>query len=149
MDPRLREAVSRLEVRLSQNAIPQKGSQGWNEAIEMGKTVTNDLDAMSNARGSLGVPRWVNFVGLLQKLAYIDPDSGAEPDIASWCERQWADVLQAHPQNVPALQGKSYSLICLGRPPGCHVPYYTNSLTRPWPCVASQMSARSSPDLQG
>ena len=108
MDPRLREAVSRLEVMLSsQDETPQKDSPSWEEAILQAKTVTGDLDKAPNARTSLGVPRWVNLVGLLQKLAYVDPDSGAQPEIATWCERQWADVLQNHPHNVPALQGKS------------------------------------------
>ena len=108
MDPRLREAVSRLEVMLSsQDEIPPKDSPSWEEAIVQAKAVTADLDATPNVRNSLGIPRWVHLIELLQKLAYVDPDSGAQPEMATWCERQWADVLQNHPHNVPALQGKN------------------------------------------
>ena len=108
MDPRLREQISRLEVMLSgQGPIPPRDSQSWDNAVALGKVIINSLESPARARSSLGVPRWVNFVGLLQKLAYVEPDEEAQPDIAAWSERQWTEVLQSHPHNVPALQGKS------------------------------------------
>ncbi|KAL9112666.1 MAG: hypothetical protein Q9187_007733, partial [Circinaria calcarea] len=45
----------------------------------------------------------------LQQLAYQDVDSGGETDIALWCERQWATILQSHPDNVVALQGLGHA----------------------------------------
>ena len=112
MDPKLMDDVSRLEVILSsQDVVPPKGSNGWNDAVENAKAVIELLDSAPRARNSLGVPRWVNLVGLLQKLAFVDPDGGAEPDIAAWCERQWADVLKDHPHNVAALQGMAHDQV--------------------------------------
>ena len=108
MDPQLRERISRLEVLLSnQEDLPRGGSQEFNETAEKAKAIIKELETVPTARRSLGVPRWVNLIGLLQRLAFVDPDTGSEPDITNWCERQWAEVLRDHPHNVPALQGQS------------------------------------------
>lgn len=107
MDSKLRERFNRVEVLLSRNGpVFQKDTRDWQETVKKAKTLINHLESVPQARSSLGIPRWINFVGLLQRLAYVDPDDGAEVRIASWCEEQWAEVLQSHPQNVPALQGK-------------------------------------------
>jgi len=49
----------------------------------------------------------------MQGLAYEDPDTGGEVDIALWCERQWATQLQNDADNATALQGKPVAVIGL------------------------------------
>ena len=75
-------------------------------AFQQARSVISDLDGSSATPGLLGLPRWISLLNVLQKIAYLDADGGGERDIASWCERQWATILQDHPQNVPALQGR-------------------------------------------
>lgn len=45
------------------------------------------------------------MVAALQMLAYRDVDNGAVVDIASWCSRQWLNVVQRDANNVAALRG--------------------------------------------
>ena len=78
----------------------------WNLALAQARAITSDLEKISDYIGILGTARSIALIGVLQNLAYLDPDSGGETDITSWCERQWATMLQTYPQNVQALQGK-------------------------------------------
>ena len=47
----------------------------------------------------------IRLLNILQRLAYHDPDAGGEVDIARWCEREYATLLQDHPDNVDILTG--------------------------------------------
>ena len=78
----------------------------WPAALQQARTLISELQESPNFSSIIGVPRWTRLIRVLQKIAYLDPDGGGEPDIASWCERQWATILQNHPQNVTALQGQ-------------------------------------------
>ena len=49
----------------------------------------------------------IRLLNILQRLAYHDPDVGGEVDIARWCEREYATLLQDHPDNVDILTGMS------------------------------------------
>ena len=49
----------------------------------------------------------IRLLNILQRLAYHDPDAGGEVDIAGWCEREYATLLQDHPDNVEILTGLS------------------------------------------
>ena len=72
---------------------------------QQARRLISELDENTTAQSLLGLARWISLVSLLQRIAYLDPDMGGEEQIASWCERQWATVLQDHPEHVAALQG--------------------------------------------
>lgn len=45
----------------------------------------------------------------LQKLAFLEPESGGFSDIAEWCLRQWLNVLQNNPHSVGVLKGELFA----------------------------------------
>ena len=100
------EQISALEgmfmVDSIQGSVP---TNQWPSAFQQARAIISELDESPNFPSSLGTPRWISLTGMLQMVAYLDPDNGGERDIAAWCERQWATILQDHPQSVPALQG--------------------------------------------
>ena len=49
----------------------------------------------------------IRLLNILQRLAYHEPDAGAEFDIAIWCEREYVTLLQDHSDNVDILTGMS------------------------------------------
>ena len=107
MSSGLLQRVSALKDMISSDASDGvSGSLDRLSAFEQARALISGLDGASSIVNILGIPRWTSLVGVLQKIAYLDPDSGGERDIALWCERQWATVLQEHPQNIAALQGK-------------------------------------------
>ena len=101
-------------------------SETVSATLQSGRFVIASVDQGSAIRTQLGPDRWLNLIYSLQKIAYHDPDTGGEIDIASWCERQWATELQLNPDNVVALQGKGILSFCM-RP---HFSVSSNPLTK-------------------
>lgn len=90
----------------SGSSVHAADSSQWRLALAHARAITAELEGISEYVAVLGPTRSVTLISLLQNMAYLDPDSGGETDISSWCERQWATILQSFPQNVLALQGK-------------------------------------------
>ena len=106
MSARLLEQVAALEDILSNG--PDYGHMDAHhlpEALQQAQAIISELEGSPNFPFLLGLPRWIQITSVLQRIAYLDADNGGERDVAAWCERQWATILQEYPLNVPALQG--------------------------------------------
>lgn len=77
----------------------------WRSCIPAARGIIALVDGISLTTQPLDVQERILVTSTLQQLAYQDADNGGETDIALWCERQWATILQSHPDNVVALQG--------------------------------------------
>ena len=82
----------------------------WRSCLPAARGIIALLDEDSPTTQQLDVQERISVTSTLQKLAYQDADTGGERDIALWCERQWATILQSHPDSVEALQGMLMSI---------------------------------------
>ena len=106
MSDRLLEQVAALESVLSDGPDRRHmDAHTLPEALQQAQAVISELEGSPNFPYLLGLPRWIQITSILQQIAYLDADNGGEREIAAWCERQWATILQEYPLNVAALQG--------------------------------------------
>lgn len=113
MDQNLAAQISSLEHGPTDGEVSTAGLARSTALLQTARSVIATADRSPSVRSQLGSPRWLTLVGILQKLAYDDPDTGGETDIALWCERQWATQLQNEPDNKSALQGTAFlHLLC-------------------------------------
>lgn len=77
----------------------------WRSCLPAARGIIAFLDEIPHTMQPLHVQERLSVTSTLQKLAYQDADAGGERDIALWCERQWATILQSQHDNVEALQG--------------------------------------------
>ena len=73
--------------------------------LSTAREIMASLDNIPQGIEPLLVDDQIRTVAVLQSLAYRNADNGAPVDISTWCERQWATILQSHPNNFRALQG--------------------------------------------
>ena len=81
-------------------------TEHWQAAVGSARSIIRDIDRLSWPVDLLGHTGWIRLITMLQNLAYQDPDNGGVVDVALWCERQWATLLQNDPVNMAALQSK-------------------------------------------
>jgi len=106
MDQILADQISSLEHGSTDGEATNSDPARPLVSLQAARSVIATVDRSPAIRNQIGSDRWLRLVNILQKLAYEDPDTGGEVDIALWCERQWATQLQNEPDNETALQGK-------------------------------------------
>ncbi|MCJ1389272.1 hypothetical protein MMC18_002128 [Xylographa bjoerkii] len=106
----LRTQIAALEMDLRENPNMSVSSpQKWLSCLQFARSTITTVDGMPQLRNQLGSGPWTRLIRALQTLAYQDPDTGGEVDIALWCERQWATEVQRQPNNIAALQGLGHA----------------------------------------
>ena len=106
MDPNLLRQIYSLEHGPTDGEVSNMDAARSMASLQTARSVIASVDRSPAIRSQLGSDRWLRLVNILQRLAYEDPDTGGEVDIALWCERQWATQLQNDADNESALQGK-------------------------------------------
>ncbi|MCJ1296766.1 hypothetical protein MMC34_008333 [Xylographa carneopallida] len=110
MAQELRTQIAALEVDLKENLnIPGSNPQKWLSSLQFARSTIITIERTPQLRNQLGSEPWTILIRVLQKLAYQDPDTGGETDIALWCERQWATEVQRRPNSITALQGLGHA----------------------------------------
>ncbi|MCJ1378228.1 hypothetical protein MMC17_001325 [Xylographa soralifera] len=110
MAQEMRTQIAALEVDLGNNPnMPGTNPQKWLSSLQFARSTIITVERTPQLRNQLGSDSWTRLIQALQKLAYQDPDTGGEADIALWCERQWATEVQRQPNSIIALQGKFYN----------------------------------------
>ena len=82
----------------------------WREYLNDARSILDDVEASGFVNETAQTADQVWLIGILQQLAFSEPDTGSPRDIAEWCLRQWLTILQTRPQNVPALKGEISAL---------------------------------------
>lgn len=115
--------------------------QEWHSCLPEARAIMVLIDGLPSPLETLGSDLYLDAISTIQNLIYQEADTGAEKDIALWCERNWTILLERRPDNYEALQGG------LQKPMSNHT---AKSLTkprseyRPWPCVAAEKSRNAS-----
>ena len=128
MDQQTNQEIATVEEAISQiQRTLDSQSQDWRSYLPRARAIIALLENTPIILELLDMERRTSTLATLQQLSYQDPDNGGERDIARWCERQWATILQAHPNNARALQGMlnaglSYSGVFI-----CHISKFPNS----------------------
>ena len=105
MSSLLIERIASLQQRISSTSRSRDiDPEHLQQILGSARSIILDLDGLSEPADSLGNTEWINLISTLQDIAYLDPDNGGAVDVALWCERQWATVLQSDPENVVVLQ---------------------------------------------
>lgn len=97
-------------------AMLRTSPQSWRNYIQLARLVITHIDATTFMQQSSRTTEQVWMIAGLQQLAYMDADSGAVTDIASWCSRQWLAISQRDPQNIAALRGIGQSWLSRAQP---------------------------------
>lgn len=123
----LRNQISSLEADLTAYPkMPETNPQKWLSNLQFARSAITSVDHSPLLVNQLGTGPWLRLIYALQKLAYQNPDTGGEVDIALWCERQWATEVQRQPSNTAALQGQSLTFEVVTSPilqaPNLHKP---------------------------
>ncbi|MCJ1232999.1 hypothetical protein MMC14_000953 [Varicellaria rhodocarpa] len=106
MDQQTNQEIATVEEAISQiQRTLDSQSQDWRSYLPRARAIIALLENTPIILELLDMERRTSTLATLQQLSYQDPDNGGERDIARWCERQWATILQAHPNNARALQG--------------------------------------------
>lgn len=113
MDPNLATRILSLEHGRTDGEVSNMDPAESLASLQTARLVIASVDRNPTIRTQLGSDRWLKLVNIMQGLAYEDPDTGGEVDIALWCERQWATQLQNDADNATALQGKPVAVIGL------------------------------------
>ncbi|MCJ1283726.1 hypothetical protein MMC26_003057 [Xylographa opegraphella] len=118
MAQELRTQIVSLEVDLRENPnMPGSNPQKWFSSLQFARSTIIAVERTPQLRNQLGSVPWIKLIQVLQELAYQDPDSGGETDIALWCERQWATEVQRYPNSVSALQGLGHAWLLKSQKP--------------------------------
>ncbi|MCJ1306594.1 hypothetical protein MMC25_000237 [Agyrium rufum] len=99
------------------SCLPNEDSQEWEICLADARMVIRILDGSSSSSSSSSQPLTDVFdldyqiytISTLQKLAYKDPDHQPQRDIATWCERRWASIIQSHGEDYRAPQGLGHA----------------------------------------
>ena len=78
----------------------------WRDHLDDARSILDDIEASGFINETAQTADQVWLIGILQQLAFSEPDTGSPRDIAEWCLRQWLTVLQTRSQNVSALKGE-------------------------------------------
>ena len=114
MDQDLNQEIALCEAVVSRvKDLLTSGSNSWRSCLETVRTTITTLENSAFLSSPSLLDEQVKLVSTFQKLAYQEPDNGGEVDIASWCVRQWATMLQRHPNSLDSLKGRSTSLLIL------------------------------------
>ncbi|MCJ1420057.1 hypothetical protein MMC32_006414 [Xylographa parallela] len=110
MAQELRSQIAALEEDLRDNPnMPGSNPQKWLSCLQFARSTILTVERTPQLRNQLGSDSWTRLIQALQKLAYQDPDTGGETDVALWCERQWATEVQRQPNSIVALQGLGHA----------------------------------------
>ena len=125
MDQELAQQMTLCESAINQiEALLSSNPSNWRSCLEVARSIIAALDGSELLSRTSLLDEQLKLARTLQKLAYQDPDSGGEADIASWCVRQWATMLQRHPDTIEILKGmlKYDSSIVISYLYGLHLP---------------------------
>jgi len=83
--------------------------------IESAQSVMFTLDNTSFFDDTTWLEEQIKVIETLQRLAFVDSDTGSIDDIATWCLQKWLVILQLRPQTVLALKGWLHTIcfMCL------------------------------------
>ncbi|MCJ1482231.1 hypothetical protein MMC06_002394 [Schaereria dolodes] len=121
MDQELAQQMTLCESAINQiEALLSSNPSNWRSCLEVARSIIAALDGSELLSRTSLLDEQLKLARTLQKLAYQDPDSGGEADIASWCVRQWATMLQRHPDTIEILKGLGHAWLlksqaCLAR----------------------------------
>lgn len=90
--------------------------QNWRAYIKLARTIITHLDSTSFMQEASRTQEQVWMIAGLQRLAFMDPDSGGVPDIAAWVSRQWLVIHQREPSNLAALRGMGQMWLARAQP---------------------------------
>ncbi|KXT07556.1 hypothetical protein AC578_10191 [Pseudocercospora eumusae] len=79
--------------------------QDWRNYLTLARTVITHLDTTTFMQKPDRTSEQVWMIAAMQRLAFMDADSGGVVDIASWCLRQWLNINQREPTSLAALRG--------------------------------------------
>ncbi|KXT10518.1 hypothetical protein AC579_2359 [Pseudocercospora musae] len=79
--------------------------QDWRNYLTLARTIITHLDTTTFMQKPERTSEQVWIIAAMQRLAFMDADSGGVVDIASWCSRQWLVINQREPTNLAALRG--------------------------------------------
>jgi len=79
--------------------------------IESAQSVMFTLDNTGFFDDTTRLEGQTKVIETLQRLAFVDSDTGSIDNIAAWCLQKWLTILQLRPQTIPALKGWLY-VIC-------------------------------------
>lgn len=100
------QRITACKTAISQIYAMLRSSPGqWRNFLNLARTAIAHLDSTTFMQQTTRTAEQVWMVAALQMLAYKDVDNGAVVDIASWCSRQWLNVVQRDANNVAALRG--------------------------------------------
>ncbi|MCJ1316629.1 hypothetical protein MMC15_001950 [Xylographa vitiligo] len=86
MAQELRTQIAALEVDVRDNPnMPGSNPQKWLSCLQIARLVIITVERTPQLRDQFGSESWTRLIQVLQKLAYQDPDTGGETDIALWC----------------------------------------------------------------
>ncbi|KAF2836394.1 hypothetical protein M501DRAFT_1033910 [Patellaria atrata CBS 101060] len=77
----------------------------WHSYIASARVAINSIDATGFMTNPSLLDQQIFFINTLQRLAYVDADSGGVIDLANWCLQKWLAILSLHPQSVAVLRG--------------------------------------------
>ncbi|MCJ1257261.1 hypothetical protein MMC24_005086 [Lignoscripta atroalba] len=107
MDQDLNQEIALCEAVVSRvKDLLTSGSNSWRSCLETVRTTITTLENSAFLSSPSLLDEQVKLVSTFQKLAYQEPDNGGEVDIASWCVRQWATMLQRHPNSLDSLKAR-------------------------------------------
>ena len=78
----------------------------WEGYLNFARSITTSFDLTDFMSDPNQTNEQAQVVGVLQKLAFHDADSGGVQDLADWCQRQWLKLLENHPDQLEALKGR-------------------------------------------
>lgn len=90
--------------------------QDWRNYLTLARSIIAHLDSTTFMRQASRHAEQTWVIAGLQRLAYADADTGAVPDIASWCARQWLVVFQRDNQDIAALRGIGQAWLSRAQP---------------------------------
>lgn len=92
-------SVSRITTPLSTSL------QGYRSYLLLSRQITDHLDATTFMTQPNRLAEQVWIIASLQRLTFVQTDSGGVPDLAAWCSWQLLSILQLGALNMGALSG--------------------------------------------
>ena len=92
------------EIATINNAL-ESSTQSWRSVLPNARDVIRLLDGPPSLAEVFDIDYQIHTAYVLQRLAYKEPDHQPEVDIASWCERRWATIMQNFSHDFRPSQG--------------------------------------------
>lgn len=98
------------------HSMLQESPNDWRNYVGLARTIISHLDSTTFMQQQNRTQEQVWMIAGVQRLAFVDAETGVITDLAAWCSRQWLVIHQRDANNLAALRGLGQAWLSRAQP---------------------------------